>query len=356
MSKVTPLPWLLALLAVVAGCADTNPEDEAVLSEEDVVRGAGETLESYDASDDELAAAADASSAPHELTLYAIPAPRPAGLSWRSPGALARRTLINNGLGLSRSLGHAGVRVACAATGARSAGHFQGSVYDTGTEFREMVLGEKAGLGVLFRTVAGALETEEALEETLQERYRNGRVSFIRFTVSPETCHALLDYAAAFEAADVAKRYGFVRPLHREGAGCSAFSMAFLALANLEEERFRQFWTFDVRVPMSLVGGRENPGNAVHVAKLFFTTRPWATEDEPHRRLVGWDPTMMFTAIRAWSRSALRDRSAVVERRGRALGLVLDRQHVAPRRELTDRTYWAGEPGAPRAYWSFGDP
>ena len=153
--------------------------------------------------------------------MFAIPAPKLVGLSWKRPGGLARRTLISNGLGLHRSLGHAAVRVQCAATASHPEGHFQGSVVDTGDDFRKMVLEEKAGLGVLLRTVPGALEKEEELQPTLDERYGNGRLSFIRYAISPDTCHALLDYAREFDRKKVASQYGFVRPLYGEGAGCS---------------------------------------------------------------------------------------------------------------------------------------
>jgi hypothetical protein len=48
--------------------------------------------------------------------------------------------------------------------------------------------------------------------------------------------------------------------------------------------------------------------------------------------------------------------SGKVDKRGRALGVVLDRRSVKPRAELANRTYWAGTPGAPRNVWGFGDP
>jgi hypothetical protein len=338
----------LVLAAVMfTACASPGDSTEDVAESQEAELGSDEeSFAAYDATDDELASAAPSAPLDNELTLFAIPAPRLIGLSWKRPGGLARRTLINNGLGLSRSLGHAAVRVSCGKE------HFQGSVVDTGDDFRKMVLDEKAGLGVLFRTVPGALEREDGLQPTLDERYDNGRLSFIRFALSPETCHALLDYAKAFDAAGVAGQYGFVRPLYREGAGCSAFSMAFLELANLDEPRFRDAWSFDVRVPMSLIGGKDNPDNQVTVLELFTTFRPWAREDEPHKRLIGWDPTKMFTSIRNWARQG----GAPVERRGRALGLVLDRRHVSARTELANRTFWAGAPGDPRNIWGFGDP
>jgi hypothetical protein len=347
--------------AVLPACAAPAADDEgAEISEAEL--GADDDAQSwdtYDATDAELAAAKSATESDgtdDELTLFAIPAPRLTGLSWKRPGGLARRTLIANGLGLHTAIGHAGVRVSCAATATEPAGHFEGSVTDTGDDFRTMVLKEKAGLGILFRTVPGEVQPEDDLQSTIDQRYKNGRISFIRFRVSSEVCHALLGYAAEFQRLDVGKAYGFVRPLYQEGAGCSAFSMAFLELAHLDEARFRSEWSFDVRVPMSLIGGAENPGNKVSVLKLLFTTRPWASEDEPHERLIGWDPTKMFTSIRAMAKAGLRDGSLAVEKRGRALGFVLDRRGVAPRPELANRTYWAGAPGAPRSYWGFGDP
>ncbi|MBW2258796.1 MAG: hypothetical protein JRI25_30030 [Deltaproteobacteria bacterium] len=124
-----------------------------------------------------------------ELIFWAIPAPKPMGLTWRGPGPLARRTLFNEGLGLSRAIGHLGVRVSCAASDTRPAGHFQGSMTHDGPDFRKMVLGEKAGLGVLFRTVPGRVETEEELQATVDERSRKGRMSYLRIGISSETCH-----------------------------------------------------------------------------------------------------------------------------------------------------------------------
>jgi hypothetical protein len=349
----------LAALAIPA-CADQAPppdDEEAAFAEAEL--GADDDAQSwdgYDATDAELSNAAASSPGDDELTLFAIPAPRLSGLSWKRPGGLARRVLLGKALGLSRALGHAGVRVQCGATATEPAGHFQGSVFDTGDDFRKLVLEEKAGLGVLFRTVPGALEPEADLQSTLDERYANGRVAFARIKIRRDVCQALLAYAREFQRLDVGKAYGFVRPLYKEGAGCSAFSMAFLQLANLDEARFRDEWAFDVRVPMTLIGGQDNPGNKVSILKLMFTFRGWAKDDEPQMRLIGWDPTKMFTSLRTMAKTELRSGSSAVERRGRALGIVLDRRDVAPRAELANRTYWAGEAGDPREPWGFGDP
>jgi hypothetical protein len=356
---LTRLSLGIATITILGACASPSSDDdfempESALSADDDA----ESFARYDATNEELAAVEEGTEATfeNELTLFAIPAPKLTGLSWKNPGGLARRTLISNALSLSRSLGHAAVRVQCAASGTKPAGHFQSSMIDTDDTFRKMVLNEKAGLGVLLRTVPGSLEPEADLQKTLDERYGNGRMTFIRFAVSSEVCQGLLGYAHEYERLGIGKEYGFVRPLYKEGAGCSAFSMAFLELANLDEARFRDAWGFDVRVPMSLIGGRDNPSNKVSVFELFFSTRGWAKENEPHRRLVGWDPTKMYASISTMAKTSLKNGAMKVEKRGRALGLVLDRRNVAPRAELEGRTYWAGEPGAPRDFWGFGDP
>ena len=91
------------------------------------------------------------------------------------------------------------------------------------------------------------------------------------------------------------------------------------------------------------------------VLELFTTFRPWASETEPHVRLAGWDPTLMFTSIRSLAKEAAKN-GEPVEKRGKAIGLVLDRRTVTPRAELAQGTYWAGNPGDPRNWWGFGDP
>lgn len=220
-SKVRAPRLLLAASFVLAACSggacsapahqDPDGELDEAAQQEAELGSEEESFSRYEASDEELATAQPEAPLDNEMTLFAIPAPKLLGLSWRRPGGLARRTLLNVGLGFSRALGHAAVRLSCEGR------TFTGSVYDTGNEFQTMVMNEKAGLGVLFRTVPGTMEQPEELQSTFAERYGSGRISFIRFALSRETCSALLDYAKAFTAANIAKEYGFVRPLCGNG-------------------------------------------------------------------------------------------------------------------------------------------
>jgi hypothetical protein len=207
---------------------------------------------------------------------------------------------------------------------------------------------------MLFDNVAGKIESEDVLQATVDEREADGKIAFIRFQISPSTCQGLLDYAAAYQADDVQKNYGLAaRPLYKEGAGCSAFSMSFLTLANLVEPRFQDGWSFNVRVPLwtdpllgeffrePLIGGTLHPENKVPITRLIGLTRGWATPDEDGTNLFGWDPTMMFDWLQERTAQAQKDGSEPVEVRGQARGLVLDRRTVAPSPALANGTFFA---------------
>jgi hypothetical protein len=282
----------------------------------------------------------------YSVTLYAVPAPsslvNPAGLSWKTPGGLVRRTLVNKAggkfLSFSRTIGHAAVRVQCDYYGDKAAAHFQGSMTNSNDdEFTDLLMKEQVGLGMLIYNVTGEIESEAAFQATLDERTASGRLAFIRFQISPDVCHDLLDYEKAYDAANVQKNYGLMaRPLYKEGAGCSAFSMSFLELADLIEPRFTDNWSFNVRIPLytdpligpdkALIGGSLYPQNKVPILRLSSLTRDWAKPTEPGVDLFGWDPTLMYEWIDKRAEEALADKSEPVEVRDKIKGLVLDRR------------------------------
>jgi hypothetical protein len=337
-TKISPLvPFLCLLLSGCVGEPEDPPTLEPVVDIDDAFGGKADA-----AADRVLPDGPAPAEFANQITLFAIPSPRPAELSWKSPGKLVRRVMFSKlgqmtGLGFSRSLGHAGVRIECGRDG-----FFQGSMTNVdGSQFNDLLMRDRIGLGMLFDDVDGRLERAEELEETLLERYDNGRVSFLRIGISEETCRGLIDYVHAYETAGVQSAYGLAaRPLYREGAGCSAFSMSFLELANLIEPRYREEWSFSVRVPKDLVGGTMNPGNEVGLWRLFLLTRGWAEPDEEAFEVSGWDPTLMFHSIRAMAEEHVRAGGEDAEARGRAIGLVLDRRSVEPTDALLDGTFF----------------
>ncbi len=288
------------------------------------------------------------------LTLYAIPAPtsasNPRGVNWDSPGDLVRTGLMNEAQGLSRAIGHVAVNVQCAETSLLPAAHYMSGMTNVSqSEFKDLLLKDQVGLGMLFENVRGELETEARVRSTVSERTASGAMSFLRFQVSAEVCRGLLDYAEAFKRAGVYKKYGLAaRPLFKEGAGCSAYGLSYMQLANLVEPRFTAAWSFDVRVPKwlagttrtPLVGGVMNPSAKVPVARLTSLSQPWATAIEDGYNLFGWDPTLMHNWILKRSEAARVDGSEKVDTLGKAQGLVLDRRTVVPSDALINKAYF----------------
>lgn len=350
--KLTHVLGLAAVLSFTAvGCAADatdapNGDDETQVSE-DELRAEQESFETLDATDSELAQASkDSKVFDNEFTLYAISAPKLIGLSWKSPGALARRVLGNEGVGASNAIGHVQIGIDCAATATKPAVHIETGQSNIGDDFRKMVLGEKAGLGVMFRTIPGELQTADDALATLEKQYKTGRASFVRNGISSETCHALVDYVREYQDRGVYKNYGFVRPSYQEGSGCSAFGMSAVKLANLVEPYMENEWKFDVKIPMSLIGGTTNPGNKVGVVRLMLLGRPWAREGEPMLRLNGWDPTLMYKSIQKRARQGIADGSITVQARGRSLGIVVDRRNVKGTQGLLTGNYFSGSPSS----------
>jgi hypothetical protein len=287
-----------------------------------------------------LLAGASASAAPpkfaDELTVYAIPAPRPAELRWKTPGGLVRRVLLNEvgaKLGLmDRTLGHMGVHIQCAAGGGLPAAEWKGSMtHAVEKEFTETVIKQGYALGILFHNYSGRFERPEELQKSVDERVKNGRIAFVRFGLRPETCRRLLAYVKELDARGVNRFYGLAaRPRYREGAGCSAFSMSVVEVAGLLEEAFTKSWTVNVRVPLKLVGGPIT-GKHISIARAALYLGPWAAPNEPNKPIFAWDPTLAFDWIRAEAQRLLAAPATAdrAEKRGEAFGLVYDRRQVA---------------------------
>jgi hypothetical protein len=118
------------------------------------------------------------------------------------------------------------------------------------------------------------------------------------------------------------------RPREGLGAGCAAYGIAFLEIMGLLHPVWKKAWPIRVRVPMAAIGGPIT-GKKVPFYKVFGMSR-WAKENEPHRRLVLYEPTLVWE----WIRKTWREESATPtgnvkpDKRGKALGLVYDCRHV----------------------------
>ncbi len=263
------------------------------------------------------ARAATVPPAQNTLTLYLYPSYY--GLSWSSPAALTRSTVLNtipdiftkNGI----SIGHLSVEVNCQAEGGEPARRMASAMTK-----------EKIGLGLLFHDFKGALEAPERIDKRLGKRARHGHVAFLTYKINPGTCHRLLRYYDEYRAKGYDQHYGLPnRPRYGEGAGCSAYGASYLELGGLLTEEQRGAWMKTLDVPLKYVGGPET-GRKERLVKLLFPLRRtrWAQGEETSKTVAFYDPDSMY----GWIMGKVRAHDAASDYQlktlGRSYGIVFD--------------------------------
>lgn len=237
------------------------------------------------------------------LTIYAIPSPR--GINWRTPKSLTWTTLSNQTADDTHKIGHANVHVKCErAQGDYEDFEFLSGMTTDGTDPSvDLIRRDGFGLGILFTTLPGRLESEEEITRDLNRRFTNGRLSYIQFKINSDTCGRLAKYADDYRRYSFDQFYGLAnRPRSGEGAGCTAFAASFLDLAGLHTSKLRKGWAKTRLVPEHLVGGPQT-GDRVPVLRLLRPLRQsrWAHEKEPHFKIDFFDPDALHESIvKAW--------------------------------------------------------
>lgn len=238
------------------------------------------------------------------LTIYAIPSPR--GIDWRTPKSLIWTTLSNQAVNESHQIGHANVQVKCDRhQGDNEDFEFlSGMTTDQNDPSEDMIRRDGFGLGILFATLPGRLESNAEVTRDLNNRFSNGKVSFLQFKINAETCSRLAQYADDYQRYAFDQFYGLAnRPRYGEGAGCTAFAASFLDLAGLHTTKLQSGWVKNRLVPRDLVGGPQT-GAHVPLLKLLRPLRRsrWAAPQEPNFKIDFYDPDALHESIsRAWT-------------------------------------------------------
>lgn len=259
-----------------------------------------------------------------QLTVYAIPATR--RMRWSHPRALAIRTITNRAAFWHRdfkhSIGHVFVHLKSSSAGVDL---MTGMTSRVRTEDQDLVLEDGYGLGVMGADMMGRLEDDADLRAELAAREETGLIASMKFRISPAASARLAQFLAEYRAQGLDDHYGGSnRPRYREGAGCSAFGVAFLDLAGLMRADFED-WRIRLRVPYRFYGGPLT-GLRASVRALLLEGGRWAREDEPHVKLMLWDPTRMYNWIVATHRRESREPTGAwgLETAGMARVLVED--------------------------------
>lgn len=240
-----------------------------------------------------------------ELTIYTMPTLHP--LDWSSPASLYKsmkncylKTITQSDNYL---LGHVAVKlktpllpkpllVAQASASAR--------------ERIDLVLNQKVGFGIMGITLKGRLETEAELNHKLNVYTKREKLAFIKYKISLKAAQRILDFLQHYSTKTnnnfaPCDFYGgaFWPRYHNEGAGCSAFGITLLELANVLPPEANE-WKIDVNIPMSIIGGEINQYKKIR-NRTIKKTNSWYTGNGKanidYIRYFVYEPSIMFDWI-----------------------------------------------------------
>jgi len=266
-----------------------------------------------------------------ELTLYFIPSPF--GVNWNSPRALLDSTLedflFSEFAGSGHEIGHVYEDVECESTGTHATTGMTGA---TGSDVEDVLFKQELGLGMLFHTFSGSLDTESFTRSDLAGYFKSGLTDYITWKISPTTCARLMEYFDEYVARGYENFYGLSnRPRYGEGAGCSAFGESFLEIAGLDFPDYKNSWQYSIRAPSQLVGGPLTNGQKVSVLDILFksVSKHWAAPNAAGFDLDFWSPDSMYQWVqKVWKGKTHTQQVYTKVKNGKALGLVMDATDV----------------------------
>lgn len=260
-----------------------------------------------------------------DLTLYFFPS---RGISWKSPSTLLASVAKNFVLGDEYLIGHVTVELKCESSGKRI---HTGMTFGDFSQTKDLILKDGSGVSVLLTPMKGQLERPVYIERYLREDADAGRLSFMRYLISPSTCERLAQYYEEYKERNLGAHYGLsLRPRYGEGAGCSAFAMSFLELGGLVDSEFNSFVERQVLVPESWMGVPLR-NKKVSAYDLWQHANRWASTHEPHVKLNFWDPDLMHVYVHTKIAEVRRggEKNMQIQRWSNSWGIVQDKRDVA---------------------------
>lgn len=253
----------------------------------------------------------------NELSLYVVPSPK--GYDWSSPkGALI--SALKNKLSLSQHfMGHVWVELTC---GER---YELTGMTDENADYFTKIFIEQSGLGILYHTFPGRLEKKEDVQKEMDQFIKNGGINFIRFTLNEGQCRRALTYLDEYRNKNIGKNYGLAhRPLHGEGAGCSAFAVSFPDVLKILDQEMKEEWSETINIPLELAGPPLRD-EGVSVFKIFSQGDQWAQHLDKQKKLTFWSPDKMS----GWIKKKIAENRGdyTVADIGKISGVVFDKSH-----------------------------
>ncbi len=226
------------------------------------------------------------------LTLYFIPSPY--RIDWSTPTSVAK-DIVKNKLSFHRRfMGHVNIELDYENDEGKPV-HILTGMAASKLNAVPLLLKKQIGLGILFHSFPGKVESKEELVPELDSYFEKGNeaINFVRFKINRDTAKRVEEYVATYVKENVGQYYGLVNsPLHGEGAGCSAFGASFLDVAGILEDEYKKAWTHNLKVPHSLAGAPIT-NKKTSFFKLLLKKQKWSDGSDDHHEIFFWDPDLM---------------------------------------------------------------
>lgn len=258
------------------------------------------------------------------LIVYTMPAPH--GINWASPKALTLAGGLNQLTTFHTSAKHPIGHVFMALkTSASPEIYVAGMTTLNNTEEVKLITHHGYCLGILFTDLMGKFDDGAELMKQTEERYETGRVSYMKFLLSPSMGKRLLRYFDEYKEKKCDEHYGGAnRSRYAEGGGCSPFGVSFIDVAGFMKPEYENAWKVTLEVPKKLCGG---PAFGKRVSfKSLVTAGGWAKPGEDSAQLEMWDPTLMYRwMINEWKKEfANPSGKYILEKNKKTMSLVID--------------------------------
>lgn len=197
----------------------------------------------------------------------------------------------------------------------------------------EYVFKEKIGFAILGAAMHGKLEKKEEIQHKLEKYTKRKKLAFISFRLNETATKRILDFIDVFTSKEGGRLsqsnyYGgaFWPRYYNEGAGCSAFALALLDVANILPPEADD-WLIKRKIPMTLIGGRFNNNKKIK-APLIRNTKEWfngpGKESVDYVSFQIYDPSVIYKWIHE---SVSNENYKRVEQNG-VPGLLVDCQDI----------------------------
>lgn len=255
------------------------------------------------------------------LTLYFIPSPK--GMDWSTPANIAFSALKNRLTFQSHFMGHVFVELECGPQ--KEVTGMVGKNFDYLTQ----LLINNRGLGILYHSFDGTLEEKADVEKEIVElSQESGRMNFVRFKLNQGQCQRAMTYIKEYREKNVGRYYGLAnRPLYAEGAGCSAFGASFAEVTGVMDMDLKEAWSQTINIPLEFAGPPLKD-EGVNLLKLMMSASSWATDKEPHQKLMFWSPDRMFDWVNLRVSKVNEEKRFTFTEIGKAPGIVIDKSYL----------------------------